>query len=130
MAHFAKIGLNGKVITVESVVNEVLHDANGVEQEAIGVDFLTKLTGWAIWKQTSYNTKGGIHLSGGTPLRKNYAGVGYTYDEDRDAFIPPKPYTSWVLNETTCLWEPPIPRPNDGNFYDWSDLTTNWELKT
>jgi len=130
MAHFAKIGLNGKVITVESVVNEVLHDANGVEQEAIGVDFLTKLTGWAIWKQTSYNTKGGIHLSGGTPLRKNYAGKGYTYDEDRDAFIPPKPYNGWILNEDTCLWEPPIPRPNDGNFYDWNDLTTNWQLKT
>jgi hypothetical protein len=88
MASFAKIGLNGKVIEVLSVNNEVLHDSNGVEQEAIGIDFLTKLTGWAIWKQTSYNTHGGVHNNGGTPLRKNHAGIGYTYDEDRDAFIP------------------------------------------
>ena len=88
MASFAKIGLNNKVIEVLSVVNEVLHDANGVEQEVIGIDFLTKLTGYPLWKQTSYNTKAGVHLTGGTPLRKNYAGIGDTYDEDRDAFIP------------------------------------------
>ena len=105
MASFAKIGLNGKVIEIQSVVNEVLKDANGVEQESIGIDFLTKLTGWAIWKQTSYNTHGGVHDNGGTPLRKNHAGIGYTYDEDRDAFIPPKPFNSWILNEDTCLWE-------------------------
>jgi hypothetical protein len=92
MASFAKIGLNGKVIEVQSVVNEVLHDANGIEQENIGIDFLTKLTGWAIWKQTSYNTHGGVHNNNGTPLRKNHAGIGYTYDEDRDAFIPPKTF--------------------------------------
>jgi hypothetical protein len=99
MASFAKIGLNGKVIEVLSVVNEVLHDANGVEQEAIGIDFLTKLTGYPVWKQTSYNTHGGVHDKGGTPLRKNHAGIGYTYDEDRDAFIPKKPFNSWILNE-------------------------------
>jgi hypothetical protein len=92
MASFAKIGLNGKVIEVQSVVNEVLHDSNGVEQENIGIDFLTKLTGWSIWKQTSYNTYGGVHKLGGTPFRKNHARIGYTYDEDRDAFIPPQPY--------------------------------------
>jgi hypothetical protein len=91
MASFAKIGLNGKVIEVLSVVNEVLHDANGVEQEAIGIDFLTKLTGYPVWKQTSYNTHGGVHDNGGTPLRKNHASIGMTYDEDRDAFIPKKP---------------------------------------
>jgi len=97
MASFAKIGLNNKVIEVLSVVNEVLHDSNGIEQEVIGIDFLTKLTGYPVWKQTSYNTHGGVHDNGGTPFRKNHAGIGYTYDEDRDAFIPPKPFKSWVL---------------------------------
>ena len=128
MASFAKIGLNGKVIEVLSVVNEVLHDSNGVEQESIGIDFLTKLTGWAIWKQTSYNTHGGVHNNGGTPLRKNHAGIGYTYDEDRDAFIPPKPFKSWVLNENTCLWESPIPYPQDNNEYKWNEQNQSWDL--
>ena len=121
MASFAKIGLNGKVIEVQSVVNEVLHDANGVEQESIGIDFLTKLTGWSIWKQTSYNTNGGVHKLGGTPFRKNHASIGYTYDEDRDAFIPPKPFNSWILNETTCLWKAPIDYPTDNKRYDWDE---------
>jgi hypothetical protein len=129
MASFAKIGLNGKVIEVQSVVNEVLHDANGIEQEVNGIDFLTKLTGWAIWKQTSYNTNGGVHSSGGTPLRKNHAGIGMTYDEDRDAFIPKKPFNSWILNENTCLWEAPIAKPNDGNMYSWNETTQNWDLQ-
>ena len=128
MASFAKIGLNNKVIAVHSVVNEVLHDSNGIEREDIGVDFLTKLHGWAIWKQTSYNTYGGVHSSGGTPLRKNFAGIGYTYDEDRDAFIPKKPFNSWVLNEQTCLWEAPVAMPNDGNKYNWNELTLSWNL--
>ena len=128
MASFAKIGLNSKVIEVQSVVNEVLHDSNGVEQENIGIDFLTKLTGWSIWKQTSYNTIGGVHKLGGTPLRKNYAGIGFTYDEDRDAFISPKPYASWVLNEETCQWEAPVAFPNDGQDYDWNNNTKQWDL--
>jgi hypothetical protein len=128
MASFAKIGLNGKVIEVLSVVNEVLYDANGIEQESIGIDFLTKLTGWAIWKQTSYNTHGGIHNNGGTPLRKNFAGIGYIYDEDRDAFIPPKPYNSWVLNETTCQWESPVAIPQDENKYTWNESTLTWDI--
>jgi len=135
MSSFAKIGLNGKVIEVQSVVNEVLHDSNGVEQESIGIDFLTKLTGWSIWKQTSYNTVGGVHKLGGTPFRKNHASVGYTYDEDRDAFIPPKPFPSWVLNETTCLWEAPVERPeltqeqiDNGSYYSWNEETTTWDL--
>jgi len=128
MASFAKIGLNSKVIEVVSVVNEVLHDSNGVEQESIGIDFLTKLTGWAIWKQTSYNTFGGVHNNNGTPFRKNHAGIGYTYDEDRDAFIPKKTYNSWILNENTCLWEAPIVKPNDGNMYNWNESLKNWEL--
>ena len=128
MASFAKIGLNGKVIEIQSVVNEVLHDANGVEQESIGIDFLTKLTGWAIWKQTSYNTLAGVHSSGGTPLRKNHAGIGYTYDEDRDAFIPKKPFNSWILNESTCNWEAPVAMPQDDNKYIWNELTLSWDL--
>ena len=128
MASFAKIGLNNKVIEVQSVVNEVLHDSNGVEQESIGIDFLTKLTGWAVWKQTSYNTLSGQHRNNGTPFRKNYAGIGYTYDEDRDAFIAPKPFNSWILNEDTCRWEAPIARPNDGKLYNWNEINKTWDL--
>ena len=128
MASFAKIGLNNKVIEVLSVHNNELLDSNGVEQETIGIDFLTKLTGWSIWKQTSYNTIGGVHKLGGTPLRKNHAGIGYTYDEDRDAFISPKPYPSWILNETTCLWEAPVDRPDDENIYSWNEESNNWEI--
>jgi hypothetical protein len=130
MASFAKIGLNSKVIEVLSVVNEVLHDSNGIEQESIGIDFLTKLTGYPVWKQTSYNTHGGVHSSGGTPLRKNHAGIGYTYDEDRDAFIAPKPknFPSFILNETTCLWEAPVAKPQDGNIYSWNESTLTWNI--
>jgi hypothetical protein len=130
MASFAKIGLNGKVIAVHSVVNEVLHDSNGVEQEAIGIDFLTKLHGWSIWVQTSYNTHGGVHDNGGTPLRKNHAGIGMTYDEDRDAFIPKKPFNSFILNESTCLWEAPVAKPNDENnqYYSWNESTLTWDI--
>jgi len=118
MANFAKIGLNNKVIEVLSVNNEILKDSNGVEQESIGIDFLTKLMGWAIWKQTSYNNN----------IRKNYAGIGMIYDEDRDAFIPKKTYNSWVLNEQTCLWEAPVAYPTDGKGYIWDELIKNWEL--
>ena len=118
MAHFAKIGLNGKVIEVQSVVNEVLHDANGVEQENIGIDFLTKLTGWSIRKQTSYNAN----------FRKNYAEINGTYDEDKDAFIPKKPFSSWTLNEETCRWEAPVVKPDDGQMYNWNEENQQWDL--
>ena len=128
MASFAKIGLNNKVIEVLSVVNEVLHDSNGIEQEVIGIDFLTKLTGYPVWKQTSYNTHGGIHNNGGTPLRKNHAGIGYTYDETRDAFIAPKPFNSWILNESTCLWEAPVTKPQDNNRYTWNEENLSWDI--
>ena len=128
MASFAKIGLNNKVIEVLSVVNEVLHDSNGVEQESIGIDFLTKLTGYPLWKQTSYNTRAGVHNNNGTPLRKNFAGIGYTYDEDRNAFIPPKTFNSWILNEETCHWEAPINKPNDDNNYNWNESTLTWDI--
>jgi hypothetical protein len=130
MASFAKIGLNNKVIEVLSVHNNVLKDSNGVEQEVNGIDFLTKLTGYPLWKQTSYNTHGGVHDNGGTPLRKNHAGVGYTYDEDRDAFIPKKPFNSWILNEDTCIWNSPVVKPNDGNRYTWNEQTISWDLTT
>jgi len=126
MASFVKIGLNNKVIEIQSVVNEVLHDANGVEQESIGIDFLTKLTGWSVWKQTSYNTTGGEHSLEGTPFRKNHAGIGYTYDEDRDAFIPPKPFNSWTLDEDTCLWKAPKDYPDDGKRYNWDESKKDW----
>ena len=132
MASFAKIGLNSKVIEVQSVVNEVLHDSNGVEQEVNGIDFLTKLTGWSIWVQTSYNTNAGVHSKGGTPLRKNHAGIGYTYDEERDAFIPKKPYNSWILNEETCQWEAPTPKPNEDTNeirYEWNEANLSWQQK-
>ena len=133
MASFAKIGLNNKVIAVISVNNEVLKDSNGVEQEQLGIDFLTNIYGWAIWKQTSYNTYGGIHSNGGTPFRKNHAGIGYTYDEDRDAFIPKKPYNSWILNEQTCNWEAPVAMPTTelkkNQYYSWNETTKNWDLQ-
>ena len=78
------------------------------------------------WVQTSYNTRGGVHTNGGTPLRKNYAGIGYTYDPARDAFIPPKPFDSWILNEDTCLWDAPTPYPTDGGMYYWDEGTLAW----
>ena len=128
MASFAKIGLNGKVIEVLSVNNEVLKDSNGIEQEVNGIDFLTKLTGYPMWKQTSYNTNNGIHSNNGIPLRKNFASIGYIYDENRDAFIPKKPFNSWVLNENTCNWESPVKIPNDENQYFWNELTLTWDI--
>ena len=118
MAHFAKIGLNNKVINVVSVHNNELLDANGVEQEALGCQFLEGITGWAVWKQTSYNAN----------FRKHFAGIGYTYDEDRDAFIAPKPFNSWVLNEETCNWEAPVAKPDDENKYIWSEENQQWEV--
>ena len=117
MATYAKIGLNNKVIEVVSVHNNELLDSNGVEQEVNGIDFLTKLTGYPVWKQTSYNNN----------IRKNHAGIGMTYDEDRDAFIAPKPFNSWTLNETTCQWEAPVAYPEDGERYIWNETTTSWD---
>ena len=141
MANFAKIGLDNRVIEVISVNNEVLKDADGVEQESKGIEFLTHLTGHSIWKQTSINTHGNVHILGGTPLRKNYAGIGYSYDADRDAFIAERPFASWLLNETTCLWDAPIPRPELTDeqssqniaethdwYYSWNESNSSWDL--
>lgn len=128
MAHFAKLG-SGNI--VENVV--VVHDNEAPTEEA-GQAFLNSVYGTnGIWKQTSYNTRAGIHKLGGIPFRKNFAGIDFTYDEARDAFIPPRPIykdsvcNSWILNENTCLWEPPIPYPNDGNRYRWDEPTLTWE---
>jgi hypothetical protein len=116
MAHFAKVE-DGIVTNVVVVDDE--HEANGQE-------FLNGLGLEGVWIQTSYNTFSGQHSSGGTPLRKNYAGIGFSYDEVRDAFIPPKPYPSWVLNEETCNWEPPVPRPEGDVFLVWDEDTQTW----
>lgn len=115
MAHFAELGENNIVLRVIVVDNKDTQDTHGVEQEEIGAEFCRRLLG-GTWKQTSYNAS----------IRKNYAGMGYTYDSERDAFIPPNPYPSWVLNEETCLWEAPTPKPQDDKFYNWDEATTSW----
>ena len=117
MAHFAKLDENNLVIDVVVVNNNNLLDASGNESEAIGIDFLTSWSdGYTNWRQTSYNGN----------FRKNYAGIGYTYDPQRDVFIPPKPFPSWILDETTCLWIPPIPMPEDDKLYRWDENTLTW----
>ena len=126
MAHFAKIGLNNEVIGVHVVDNENLLK-DGVEDEQTGIDYLLGVHGSGTWIQTSYNTRGGEHSDGGTPLRKNYAGIGYKYDDERDAFIAPQPFPSWSLDENTCLWEAPVPKPDDGNSYHWNESTQEWD---
>lgn len=117
MAHFAELDENNIVIRVLVTDN---NDPAGDE----GYSWLVNNLG-GTWIQTSYNTRAGVHLLGGTPLRKNYAGIGFTYDAERDAFIPPKPFDSWVLNEETCTWEPPIPKPTDG-LYVWNEELEAW----
>jgi hypothetical protein len=130
MASFAKLNSENIVVTVVSVVNEVIKDSNGIEQEQLGIEFLKNLYNEpnAIWKQTSYNTNSGVHKTGGNPFRKNHAAKNYIYDSNRDAFIAPKPYNSWILNESTCIWEAPVARPNDGQKYFWNELTLSWNL--
>jgi hypothetical protein len=126
VAHFTKLNQENIVITVNVVHNnELLVD--GVEDEQKGIDFLNNLFKTNdTWKQTSYNTHGGVHKLGGTPLRKNYAGIGFTYDEARDAFIAPQPYPSFTLNEDTCQWEAPVALPDDGKDYKWNEETLSW----
>ena len=123
MAHFAKLGVGNIVEKVHVVSNEV------ATSEQAGVDFLNNLYNTRdIWKQTSYNTRLGIHTLGGTPFRKNYAGKGSYYDDTRDAFIAPCSHASWTLNEETCGYEAPIPYPNDGSI--WNEETKSWDLPT
>jgi hypothetical protein len=111
MSHFAKVenGVVTQVIVIEKEVLDLGHWGDP-----------------ASWVQTSYNTSGGVHSQGGTPLRKNFAGIGYTYDAGRDAFIPPKPFASWLLNETTCQWGSPTAMPTDNKMYRWDEPTTSW----
>ena len=110
MAHFAKLGANSKVIQVLTLNNGDMLNADGVEDETVGQQYLERHNNWPaqMWIQTSYNTNGGIHRLGGTPLRGNYAGVGYTWDEDNNIFYPKSPYASWILNTTTATWHSPI----------------------
>lgn len=116
MAHFAHVNKDGIVDQVIVIDKEVLE---------------TGLWGDpAEWVQTSYNTQAGKHTLGGVPLRKNFAGIGYTYDKTRDAFIPAKPFASWVLDEETCLWNPPVPMPTDGIMYQWNESTQSWDAPT
>ncbi len=117
MAHFAQLDENNIVTQVIVVGNEDVKDSDGNESELTGIAFCKSLIGSnTIWKQTSYNAN----------IRKNYAGIGFTYDETRDAFISPKPYASWTLNETTCRWEAPVAHPNDGELYSWDEENTSW----
>ena len=125
MAHFAELDSNNVVKQVIVVSNEDTSTAQGEEKESIGIAFCERLLG-GTWVKTSYNNN----------IRKNYAGIGYIYDKDRDAFIPPKPYASWVLNETTCLWNSPVAYPTDvgtpeaPKMYTWNENTTSWDLVT
>jgi hypothetical protein len=118
MAHFAELDDNDMVLRVIVVADE---------HEADGENWCHKLLGGR-WKQTSYNTHKGRHTRRKSQMRKNYAGIGYKYDGSRDAFIPPKPYDSWVLNENTCVYESPISYPDDGREYKWNDAVKKWEL--
>jgi len=132
MAHFAEIDALQRVVRVLVVDTKDTQDKHGNEVDSIGMKYLNDAFG-GTWLRTSYNTNRGEHTLGGTPFRKNYAGKGYLYDSTRDAFIPPKTYPSWILNEDTCLWEAPVAYPNDGNAseeksYEWNEETTSWDL--
>ena len=119
MAYFAKLGTGNIIETVISINNSVITDANGIEQEQLGVDFINKLYNTRdVWKQTSYNNN----------IRKNFAGIGYQYDQTRDAFIAPKPFNSWILNEDTCIWNAPVAYPQDDNRYTWNESTLTWDI--
>jgi hypothetical protein len=119
MAHYALLDRNNVVVQVITGNDE----NEGIYDWELFYTQETRL----IAKRTSYNTQAGLHTQGGTPFRKNYAGIGYTYDPVRDAFIPPKPYPSWILNEQTCLWDSPVAMPQDGNRYQWNEETTSWD---
>jgi hypothetical protein len=120
MAHFAEVNENNIVLRV--LVVDDLYESNGQEylSETLGLG--------GTWLRTSFNTYGGVHTKGGTPFRKNYAGIGDTYDPVRDAFIPKSPYSSWVLNEETCIYESPVPYPTDGALYEYNNETASWDL--
>jgi hypothetical protein len=119
MAHYAFLDENNIVTEVIVGKNE---GEDGIDWEQHYGDFRGQ-----VCKRTSYNTQAGVHTADGTPYRKNYAGIGYSYDATRDAFVPPKPFASWSLNETSCIWEPPVAYPTDDKAYSWNESTTSWE---
>ena len=136
MAHYAKLGINSKVINVEVVANSDCQNADGVEDEEVGRQFLERIHNWPLWKKTSYNTSGNKHKSGddSKAFRGNYAGIGYTYDEDNDIFMPTKPYTSWVLNTAEARWQSPIgdapelsEDEKETHRYDWNESGQSWD---
>jgi hypothetical protein len=142
MAHYAKLGINSKVIAVHVVSDNDCLNASGVEDEEVGRQFMERIHNWPLWKKTSYNTSGGQHKNGGTPLRGNYAGIGMTYDEDNDIFISKKPYASWVLDVPSASWKSPIgdapeltQEQKDQNTanthrwsYTWNEAGQSWDL--
>tara|TARA_R100001224_G_scaffold103836_1_gene76800 strand:+ start:307 stop:723 length:417 start_codon:yes stop_codon:yes gene_type:complete len=134
MAHFAKLGINSKVIAVHVVDDKDLLNADGVEDEEVGRQFLENIHNWPLWKQTSYNTAFGVHKAGGTPLRGNYAGIGMIYDEDNDMFLSKKPYPSWTLNVSKARWQSPIgdapeisEEEADTHHYVWNEENQSWD---
>ena len=143
MAHYAKLGINSKVIGVEVVADADCKNASGVEDEEVGRQFLERIHNWPLWKQTSYNTSGGQHKLGGTPLRGNYAGIGMTYDEDNDIFIGKKPYASWTLNVAEARWQSPAgdapaltaeqTSQNEAGThrwsYNWNESGQSWDIE-
>ena len=138
MAHFAKIGMNGKVIGVLTCGNNDMKNADGVEDESVGQQYLEQHNNWPapMWIQTSYNTQGNVHKDGGTPLRGNYAGIGYEWDEDNQIFWPKKPFASWVKNTTTASWDSPIgdapaltaEEEASKKYYAWNESEQSWDL--
>jgi hypothetical protein len=142
MAHYAKLGINSKVIAVHVVSDNDCLNASGVEDEEVGRQFMERIHNWPLWKKTSYNTSGGQHKNGGTPFRGNYAGIGMTYDEDNDIFISKKPYASWVLDVPSASWKSPIgdapeltQEQKDQNTanthrwsYTWNEAGQSWDL--
>jgi hypothetical protein len=140
MAHFAKLGANGKVIAVLTLNNSDMLNASGVEDETVGQQYLELHNNWPaqMWIQTSYNTEGGQHKSGGTPFRGNYAGIGYSWDEEYQIFWPKKPFTSWVKDIATASWKSPIgdapalteEQKTAKSYYQWNEAGQSWDLKT
>jgi hypothetical protein len=123
MAHYAFLDNTNTVVEVIVGIDET-ELIEGLDPETWYGNFRKQ-----VCKRTSYNTYGGVHSSGGEPYRKNYAGIGYTYDAERDAFIPPKPFESWLFNEESCLWEAPVSYPTDGEFYVWNEENQSWDLQ-
>ena len=143
MAHYAKLGINSKVIGVEVVADADCQNADGIEDEEVGRQFMERIHSWPLWKKTSYNTAGGQHKDGGTPLRGNYAGIGMTYDEDNNIFIHKKPYASWILDVPTANWKSPIGDAPDLTAeetaqnnadthkwsYSWNETNQSWDIQ-